>query len=136
MFFIQTIAVSLGAGLLTWLLNHRLQRGPVLSSAVVTLTAGLVLPALFAQGGALVPMAACASYVSMSSDTCLSKLWQTALALALAAVLYVASAGIFAGVGGKGGTIAAICVMAVWGGTQIIKGLVQKKAADFFARLF
>lgn len=136
MLFIQTIAVSLVAGLLTWFLNQRLQRGAVLSSAVVTLTAGLVLPALFAQGEALVPMAACASYVSMSANTRLGKFWQTVLALTLAAVLYIASAGIFAGVGGKGGTIAAICVMAVWGGSQIIKDLFQKKAADFFAGLF
>ena len=135
MFYIQTIAVSLGAGLLTWFLTRRLHRGAVLSSAIVTLTAGLVLPELFAQGGALVPMAACASYVSMSADTRLGKLWQTVLALVMAAVLYVASSSIFAGVGGKGGTIAAICVMAVWGSTQIIKGL-SKRAADFFASLF
>ena len=132
MFYLQTIAVSLGAGLLTWFLTRRLHRGAVLSSAVVTLTAGLVLPELFAQGGALVPMAA---YVSMSADTRLGKLWQTVLALVLAAVLYVASSSIFAGVGGKGGTIAAICVMAVWGSTRIIKGL-SKSAADFFASLF
>ncbi|MGI6365463.1 MAG: hypothetical protein ACOX2G_06940 [Bacillota bacterium] len=127
MFFIQTLLVSLVAGSLTWLLNCRLNRGPVLSSAVVTLTAGLVLPALFAQGGALAPMAACASYIGMSADSRLGNLWQILAALGLAAVLYVASQETFLGVGGKGGTIAAICVMAVWGSIRLIKILSRRQ---------
>ena len=118
MFYLLTLLVSLGAGLLTWYLNCRRQWGAVLSSAVVTLTAGLLLPSLSAHGGALAPMAACASYIGMSADTCLGRLWQIVAALFVAA-LYVLSVDTFAGVGGKGGTIAAICVMAVWGGTQL-----------------
>ena len=114
--FIPTLLVSLGAGLLTWLLNCRLQRGAVLSSAVVTLTAGLVLPALFPQGASLAPMAACASYIGMSSPSRLKSLGHVMVALVLAAALFTASAGAFSGVGGKGGTIAAICVMATWAG--------------------
>lgn len=120
MYFLQVLAVSLVAGPLTRFLTCRLQRGPVLSSAVVTVAAGLVLPVLFPQGGgALLPMAACASYVGMSSENRL-KLWQMVIALSLAAVLYVVSSSIFNGIGGKGGTIAAISVITVWGFCQII----------------
>jgi hypothetical protein len=119
MSFLWTLTIFLGAGILTWIINHRLQRGAVFASAVVTLTAGLVLPELFAQGGEMVPMAACASYVSMSSRTRLGNVWKIVVALMLAAVLYTFASGVFSGVGGKGGTIAAICVLAVWGGCKV-----------------
>jgi hypothetical protein len=126
MYFLQVLVVALAAGLLTRFLTYRIQRGPVLSSAVVTVAAGLLLPVLFPQGGGtLVPVAACASYVGMSSENRLGKLWQMVLALSLAAVLYVASSSIFNGIGGKGGTIAAISVIAVWGSFQIILAHTQ-----------
>lgn len=129
MSFLWTITVFLVAGLLTWIINRRLQRGAVFASAVVTLIAGLVLPELFAQGGELVPMAACASYVSMSSDTHLGNAWKIVVALLLAAALYTISSSVFSGVGGKGGTIAAICVLSVWGG-----GKALARAANRFTR--
>jgi len=129
MSFLWTITVFLGTGLLTWIINRRLQRGAVFASAVVTLTAGLVLPVLFSQGGEMVPMAACASYVSMSSDIRLGNAWKVVVALLLAAGLYTFSSGVFSGVGGKGGTIATICVLAVWGG-----GKALARAANHFSR--
>lgn len=115
MSFLQVLITSLAAGLLTRFLTSRLQRGPVLSSALVTVAAGLALPVLLSQGGALVPVAACASDVGMTADNRLDRPWQLAVALSLSAVLYVASAATFTGIGGKGGTIAAIAVIAVWG---------------------
>jgi len=116
----ETILVSLIAGLLTWALHHRLQRGPVLASAVTTLTAGLILPDLVEHGAVLVPVAACASYVSMSATVRLRGSMEVGLALILAALIYNTSTEIFVGVGGKLGTIAAISVMTVWGGVQTL----------------
>lgn len=121
MYFLQVLVTSLAAGLLTRFLTPRLGRGPVLSSAIVTVAAGLVLPALLPQGGALVPVAACASYGGMTAENRLDKLWQMVVALSLSAVLYVASAAIFNGIGGKGGTIAAVAVTAIWGGIGLFQ---------------
>lgn len=123
MLLLQALIVSCVCGLSAWFLHHRLQRGPVLASAVVTLAAGLIMPKLFAHGAALVPLAACASYVSMSATIRLRNIGETSLALALAAVLYTASTEIFVGVGGKLGTIAAISVMTVWGCCQAVQML-------------
>lgn len=119
------IVISLAAGFLTWVLHHRLQRGPVLASAVVTLTAGLILPGLHEQGVELVPIAACASYVSMSATIRLRNVWETLAALVIAALIYVFAAEIYVGIGGKLGTIAAISVMTVCGCLQTLRVLPE-----------
>jgi len=134
MFLIQAMVVSLVAGLSAWGLHHHLQRGPVLASAVITLTAGLVLPNMFDQGNDLVAVAACGSYVSMSATIRLRNVLETCFALTFAALLFVASTQIFVGVGGKLGTIAAVSVMTVLGCSQVLRFL--PKAAKICSRMF
>jgi hypothetical protein len=137
MLTVQIFGVALIAGLSTWYLNHHLQRGPILASAVITLTAGLLLPNLFEQGATLAAIAACASYVSMSANIRLRNSFETAIALLLAAWLFTMSANIFVGVGGKLGTIAAISVMTVWGYTEALKLMPKQRAvaAKIYSRI-
>lgn len=138
MFTVQVFGVALVAGLATWLLNHKLQKGPILASAVVTLCAGLLLPNMFAQGGTLAAVAACASYVSMSANICLRNSFETTVALFLAALLFILSADIFVGVGGRLGTIAAVSVMTIWGCSQVLQLLPEHSnlAARIYSRMF
>lgn len=135
---LQIILVCWLAGMAAWRLHHHLQRGPVLASAVVSLTAGLLLPALFENGATLAAVAACASYVGMSANIRLRSALDISVALLLAAVLFVVAADIFVGVGGKLGTIAAVSVMAVWGATQILERLSWRTGlmARIVSRIF
>ncbi|MTI95988.1 MAG: hypothetical protein FH749_10980 [Firmicutes bacterium] len=120
MFFVQVVMVSLVCGLATWLINHRLQKGPVLASAIVALVAGLVFPHIFAEGSTLAAVAACASYVGMSAKARLRGPVEAAIALGIAAALFVVTVDVFVGVGGKLGTIAAIAAMTVWAWGQVL----------------
>ena len=138
MFTLQVFVVALAAGLLTWYLNHHLQRGPILASAVITLCAGLLLPNIFEQGNTLAAVAACASYVSMSANIRLRNSFETGIALILAASLFIVSTEIFVGVGGKLGTIAAVSVMTVWGCTEAFKSLPSytDRMSRIYSRMF
>ena len=136
MFIFQVFSVAIIAGLATWFLNHHLQRGPVLASAVATLVAGLVLPNLLEQGATLAAVAACASYVSMSANIRLRTTLETSAALILVSVLFIVSADIFVGVGGKLGTIAAVSVMTVWGCSQALGAISLQRHGKYVARIY
>ncbi len=138
MFLLQVIITCWLAGMATWRLHHHLQRGPVLASAVVTLVAGLVLPATFENGHVLAAVAACGSYVGMSANIRLSTTLEISAALVLASVLFAVSANIFMGVGGRLGTIAAISAMTVWGCSQLLKqgALARGVVARIMLRVF
>jgi hypothetical protein len=137
LYYLQILMVALGAGLLTWRLNHHFQRGPVLASAVVTLVAGLVLPKLLENGAVLAAMAACGSYVSMSATARLRGWWETSFALVFAAVIFSLTGNVFVGTGGKLGTIAAIGAMTVWSWRQIIEASLRGgMLARVYTRMF
>lgn len=73
--------------------------GPVLGSALVGVAAALAFPEADAP-------AYCGSFVGMASAAAFPSLGYVALAGAVSGIAYVASAGSFAGVGGKLGTLA------------------------------
>jgi hypothetical protein len=84
----------------------RLDRGAVEASALVGLVAGLLLPAVAADGPALAAVAFCASFAGMVSPTRLPCERSVALAGGLCGLLVAATSPVFVGAGGKLGTIA------------------------------
>ncbi|MGM0590951.1 MAG: hypothetical protein ACQETI_04850 [Halobacteriota archaeon] len=95
---VDALAVVLGA-LLTYVLSVASGLGPVLGSALVGLSVGVVVPRV------AVP-AYCGSFVGMASPSVFSATAYLAVAGIAAGLAYVASNGVFGGFGGKLGTVA------------------------------
>lgn len=114
------IGVSLVSGLITYYINHYLNRGPVFASAMVALATGIVLPQILESGSTLAVMATCASYAGMSAKTRVTNLIEMGLGSVLCGFVFVASQNALVGHGGRLGTIAAISVITIWGAKQLI----------------
>ncbi|NLM41140.1 MAG: hypothetical protein GX199_02390 [Firmicutes bacterium] len=91
-------------------------------SALLALTAGLVLPGLFASGGLFALTCTAVSYAAMCSlERCCS--YKEILTIsALCAVIIYAGQGILVGIGGRLGTSAAVAVLLYSGGKSLLRG--------------
>lgn len=96
----EFLAVVVG-GIVTYYLSINLSLGEVVASALVGIIAHMILP----EYGAA---AYCGSFVGMSSNMLLFNNYEVALASVVAGVVFVLTTKVFAGVGGKLGTIALI----------------------------
>ena len=114
------ITVSIIAGVLTYYINHYLNKGPVFASALVATTAGLVLPQLFDSGTTLAVVATCASYAGMSAKTTITNFIEMGLGSILCGFVFIVSQNALVGHGGRLGTIAAISVITIWGIKQLV----------------
>ncbi len=122
---IMILLVALVAGVLTYYINHYLNKGPVFASALVALLAGLLLPKLFVYGSTLAVVATCASYAGMSAKTRITTIWEMGIGALLSGVIFIAADKALAGHGGRLGTIAAIAVITVWGARQAYEKMVS-----------
>lgn len=100
--------------LFTYALNVRFNRSPVMSSGIVGLAGGLLLPILHPKfGSVLASMVICASFAGMSSkERVPNELYAITVGL-VCALVFMYSAPHFGGAGGKLGTIAFGSVMAI-----------------------
>lgn len=114
------IAISLVSGLLTYYINHYLNRGPVFASALVAITAGLLLPQIFENGSTLAVMATCASYAGMSAKIRMANFLEMGLGSILCGFVFIVSQNALVGYGGRLGTIAAISVITIWGTKEFV----------------
>jgi len=115
------ILIALGAAPLTYYFNRRKGNGPVLASAVVGLTAGLIFPSLFpGNGETFAVVAICASFTGMTSSDRCPNFWYMILAGFITGLIFVFSTPLLGGAGGKLGTIAFASVLSVCGYSQII----------------
>lgn len=94
--------------------------GAVVGSAVVGLAAGVALPAVSAVGETLAAVTFCASFVGMSSADRLGSEAHVAVAGAVCGLVFVAAATVFAGAGGKLGTVAFVSCLAVAGAERLL----------------
>jgi hypothetical protein len=102
---IFVIICSVTGAALTWYLNHQLGVGTIVSNGLVGLTAALILPAPLAG------IAYTASFVGMSSTSVIpSVYWALAGGLVVSLVV-LTTAEVYAGIGGKGGTTAALSTL-------------------------
>src|SRR5690554_3474656 len=96
---------------LTWILNHQLGLGPIVANGLVGVAAAIFMP------GALAGIAYTSSFVGMSSLGVLPSVVFALIGGLIAGIVIIATTEIYAGIGGKGGTIAAISCFA-WLGVK------------------
>lgn len=108
---IYVILIALFGSLLTYLLNNKLKLGPYISYSMVSLLGGvfLLIPATKDLGFINVLFAA--TFIGMSDKENMRNLFVVAIA-ALMFSLFSVFAGSFTGLGGRGGTMALISVLA------------------------
>lgn len=87
---------------ITWYLNHHIGLGPVVANGIVGVIAVLILPK------SLAGMTFTSSFVGMSSLGVLPNLGAASLGGIIVGLVILMTGEIYAGVGGKGGTTAAL----------------------------
>lgn len=107
------LITSVVAGIATYIVSNTLKRGAVISSAIITLVSGLILPYFFPSMGAmLASSAACSSYAGMISlENALNPLEMAVISL-MTGILFIVASKAYPGIGGRLGTIAAIACFA------------------------
>ena len=110
------MATAMLATPLTFYFNIARKHGPVLASAIVGMTGGLILPALLPQfGPTLAVVAICASFSGMTSKDRCPKFWHILVTGFFTGVVFVYSTPLLGGAGGKLGTIAFGAVLGTCG---------------------
>lgn len=121
---IMIILVAVLATSLTYLIIHKLKKGPVIASAVVTLLSGILLPSLLPEEGMLLATVATAgSYAAMVSKEKFPRLVDMIFVGVLCGIVFILTQEVFVGVGGRLGSIAAISCFS-WLGLKRIKDRV------------
>lgn len=124
----STLAVCLGAGIVTYYINHFTNKGPVFASGIVTLAAGLILPRLFPGNGTVFALAATsASYAGMAARARIRGFVDMTICSVLVAALFILTTNAFVGIGGKLGTIAAIAVLITWGVRRTLEARSERE---------
>lgn len=118
------LIISILAGITTYIVSNILKRGAVIASAIVTLTAGIILPYFFPViGNTLTTATACASYAGMISVENALNLWEMTVISLMTGILFIAASSAYMGIGGKLGTIAAISCFAWLGFKKVFVGV-------------
>lgn len=119
------LIVSVLAGMAAFYISAVMGKGGVFGSAVVTLIAGVLFRYLEMEGlitiTGLAVVATTAGYAGMVAQKNVANLKEMAVVGLISGALYIAGANVFAGVGGRLGTIAAIACFA-WIGFKKITG--------------
>ena len=124
------LIISVVAGILTYIVSHILNRGPVIASAIITLVSGLMLPYFFPEmGGLLAAAAACSSYAGMISLENALNLLEMAVISLMAGILFIIASNAYPGIGGRLGKIAAIACFAWLAFKKVFIGLDKKSEA-------
>ncbi len=114
------VAYSVLGAVLTYILNVRLKHSPVISSGLVGLAGGLLLPVLHPGiGQTLGVMVICASFAGMSNRLRVPNELYLAIGGVLCALVFMYSSPYLGGAGGKLGTIAFGSVIAVAGARRV-----------------
>jgi len=122
------IIIALIAAPLTYFFNRHKGNGPVLASGVVGLASSLILPALFpTNGNTYAVVAICASFTGMTSNERCPNFWHMIVAGLFTGVIYIFSAPLLGGAGGKLGTIAFGSVLSACGYSRIMHHIRKGK---------
>lgn len=109
---IEIILGSFLASSITWYINHTLGLGPIVANGLIGVIAAIIFPANLA--GAYYA----ASFVGMSSMGVIPSIFAAGAGGTLAGTIILFSREVYGGIGGKGGTTAAIS-------TQIVRKIVE-----------
>ena len=108
---IQIIITAILAGLLTYFISIKLEKGAVFGSAVVVLLSGLFLPHFFENGSLLAVVATTASYAGMVAGKNVPNLVEMGIVGLITGVVFILAQPVYLGVGGKLGVIGAIACL-------------------------
>lgn len=86
----------------TWYMNHEMGYGAIVANGLVGVVAAVFLP------NDLAGVTYTSSFVGMSSIEIIPSLWAATLASLIIGLILITTAEIYAGIGGKGGTAAAL----------------------------
>jgi hypothetical protein len=112
------LLTSIIAGICTYIISNKLNKGAVFASATVTLVSGIIFPHFFPElGSTLMLVAACASYAGMISVNNAPSIRDMIIISAITGLLFVVSSTAYVGIGGRLGTIAAISCL-TWTGAK------------------
>ena len=119
------ILFSVIAAVATFWLSVYLKHGGVIASGIVSISGGLILPAVYPNdvGSTLAVMVICASFAGMSSAQRFLSLFQMVLVGLICGIIFIYSMPLAGGAGGKLGTIAFGSVLAVLGYVDLTKTL-------------
>lgn len=115
-FTMGTIIMILGTAFsaaITWHINHNLGYGPIIANGFVGLLAAILISPKFSGSYYL------ASFIGMSSMAVIPSIMVAGIAGIVAGIVITFSTQVYAGMGGKGGTIAALSTQLV----RIVLGL-------------
>ena len=87
---------------LTWFINHKIGYGPVIANGLVGVMAAIFLP------NDLAGITYTSSFVGMSSLAVIPSMTASTLGSVIVWLIFLNTAEIYAGIGGKGGTTAAL----------------------------
>jgi hypothetical protein len=118
---IYIILTAVLAGISTYFIANKLNKGGVFASATVTLISGIIFPFFFPEvGTTLMAVAACASYAGMVSIRNAPSIKEMIIISVIAGIIFILSSKAYVGVGGRLGTIAAISCLTLLGAKAII----------------
>jgi len=122
------VVYSFGAALITYILSLRLKNGTVMASSIVTLTGGLILPAVHgSSAGVLAGVVTAASFVGMSSKEKMNSEFEIAFSSIIMSIMFIYSANHFSGAGGKLGTLAFGSVVSARGILFLMKKAAHRR---------
>lgn len=99
----------------TWFINHEMGYGAIVANGLVGIIAAVLL------SGSLAGITYTASFVGMSSRAIIPSLFGAALGGLIVGIILITTTEIYAGIGGKGGTTAALASLI----TKTIFGFFQ-----------
>lgn len=99
---INILLCALIGASVTWFLNHQMGYGPIVANGLVGVIAAILLP------GPLAAITYTASFIGMSSTAVIPSLLGASLGGLIVGIILLATQEIYAGIGGKGGTTAAL----------------------------
>jgi hypothetical protein len=100
--FIAFIVGSVG----TYFMNEQYKLGAVVSSSLLGIIFGLILPNIFLNGNSLAVALFCGTFIGMSTTSKLTTRTSVLIASVIGTIIYLYTAPYFAGLGGKLGLIA------------------------------
>lgn len=103
--YVWIMICSLAGVTLTWFINHEMGYGPIIANGLIGVLAATFLP------NDLAGVTYTTSFVGMSSLAVIPDLATAVLGSVIVGAVFLSTAKIYAGIGGKGGTTAALSAL-------------------------
>lgn len=127
---LSIVIIAVLAGMATYVISVKLEKGAVFGSAIVVLLSGLFLPHFFETGATLAVVATTSSYAGMVAAKNVPNLKEMAAVGLIVGILFILAEPVYLGVGGKLGVIAALSCLSWIGIKKVLKMMSKEKDAQ------